>query len=67
MDNPEKPVSLYRMYRELQAENVRLKAEVNLLQSLVESWTSRFEKLLQTQNAPATVATAAAGKSQKTK
>ncbi|NBR60808.1 hypothetical protein EB118_20395 [bacterium] len=43
-------ISLYKMYRELQAENVRLKAENTLLQSLVESWTSRFEKILQSDN-----------------
>jgi FtsZ-binding cell division protein ZapB len=53
-----KPITIYQMYRTLQAEsrqlkcenahltaeNARLTAENNILQSLIESWTKRFEK-----------------------
>jgi FtsZ-binding cell division protein ZapB len=42
----DKPITLYQLYRNLQAENQRLRAENNLLLSLVESWTKRFEELL---------------------
>lgn len=40
------PISLYKMYRSLQEENKKLKAEIKILQSLIESWTQRFEKIL---------------------
>lgn len=48
--NKDSKISLYKMYRELQKENLKLKAENKLLHNLVESWNKFFKECSEIHN-----------------